>query len=156
MMCRDGDGPLYVKFGRSMRIMQRLTEIKTSCPIPAKWFMTIRAGRQKMAVRLEKALHEHFSSRHSTGEWFKFDVHSAEDKKDFNEGIAWAAKYVLGSAHPYKWDKLSVPALNRYNQGKKQRFLNCKNRNVIAARAKKDRKRRSAWKELSEYGSATT
>lgn len=152
MVCRDGDGPIYVKFGHSGSIMARLGQLRVSCPIPAKWFAYIYVGSKERARGLEKDLHKRFLDRRVTGEWFKFDLDSLEDKKEFNEGSSEAISRSLGRAFKGWWKKISVKALDQYNKEKRAQFLKSKHRKKIERSQRNKTKQIQAWKELGSYG----
>lgn len=150
MLCRDGNGPLYVKFGRSRKIGERLTALRTGSPIPAKWFAIIETpGRMTQAV-VEKALHAEFKDRRTTGEWFRFESDSEEEKRAFNDGCAKVFTIELGQGH--NWQKLSVSALDAYAAGRRRAYFLSKNRKKIDARHRAKLQREKAWKELDSYG----
>lgn len=72
-MARDGDGPMYVKVGRSDNPIKRIGEVQTGCPFPI-----IKAGMVKclsldQTKRIERDIHCRLQNRHTSGEWFKFD-----------------------------------------------------------------------------------
>lgn len=121
MLCQDEGGPLYIKFGRSRRIGKRLTELRTSCPIPAKWFCTVDALNHLKQANLERSLHRHFKPRRITSEWFKFDASDPNDKKAFNNGSRVCFDN-CGLTKVY-WDKVSVPALDAYNKNRSLQYL---------------------------------
>lgn len=72
-MARDGDGPMYVKFGRSDDPVSRVGQVQVGCP-----FRIIKAGMIKclsldQAKTVEKAFHSEFAQWATSGEWFRFD-----------------------------------------------------------------------------------
>jgi len=148
MLCQDGDGPLYVKFGRSRNITKRLSQLRTSCPIPAKFFAVVQVVTESQQGHLERGLHAQFKKRRTTGEWFKFDSNSKDDKRAFNDGCLIQFVACLGSG--YKWEKISIKALNRYN--KERRRIYYKNKKFIDALHFAELNKKSAWKELDSYG----
>lgn len=80
LMARDGDGPMYVKIGRSDNPMARVGALQTGCP-----FRFTKAGMVKclsadQAKRLEAQLHHELSACASSGEWFRFDWSSERDR----------------------------------------------------------------------------
>lgn len=150
LLCQDGDGPGYVKFGRSDRIGQRLSALRTSCPIPARYFAIMDVGCLPVAKRVEKALHIQFKDRRIKGEWFRFDFKNLDDKKEFNYGCG-----LVFAAHikpPFEWTKISVKELDEYNKARQAMFLQSKNSNKAIAREKYRAKQRAAHKELAAYG----
>lgn len=96
MMCQDGFGPLYVKFGRTMNLSQRIIELRVGCPIPLVSLGVLSVKNDAAQDVAEKALHMEFASRNVTGEWFKFDITSDEDRHAFHKGCAKVFAYNLG------------------------------------------------------------
>lgn len=153
MICRQEGEQGYIKFGYSSRIGQRLTALKHSCPVPAKVFAIIEAGKRKPHARLlEKALLRHFAARRSTGEWYRFDITQAEDKREFNEGCHAVFRAILGPQHEW-WTTISVKALDmhaRQQQSMQWERLRLR-RAALKAKQKRETQQRSAWKELDAY-----
>lgn len=125
MLCRDADGPLYVKFGRSSSIGQRLSSLRTACPIPARWFAVIDAKTKGRQGNLERELHRHFSDRKTNGEWYRFDADSVADRRLFNDGsrTCFASCGILGES----WTKISVAALDAHAKEQRRRFMRATN-----------------------------
>ena len=150
MLCQDGDGPLYVKFGRSRKIGDRLSTLRTASPIPAKYFAVVQVPGAKLQGNLEKALHRHFADRRITGEWFKFDSASADDKRAFNDGCALQIAKYIGAGH--YWEKLSVAALDEYAAERKAAFCRAMKNKKFAAKMRAQNASKAAWCELDRYG----
>lgn len=142
MLCRDGDGPGYVKFGRSYRIGQRLTALRTSCPIPAKYFAIMEVPSYPKAKAVEAALHRHFGDRKIKGEWFRFDFESLEDKRAFNDGCRLV--FALHLKSPGSWTKISVAEFDEYERRRRAAFLQSKNARKIMNQSARMAKTRSA------------
>lgn len=112
MLCRDGDGPLYIKIGKSDNIGQRLSSLRSSCPIPAKWFAVVECVNHIRQRELEVGIHRKFKHRKTKGEWFKFDSDSDADKREFNDVCAQCFYDVgMGKAN---WTKISVAVLDAH------------------------------------------
>jgi len=77
--CPDGGNKVYVKFGRSINVAQRLRELKTGCPLQPMVVYSARIGRLSRASQFEKMLHGMFGEKHETGEWFKFRTWDLEE-----------------------------------------------------------------------------
>lgn len=120
VLCQDGEGPLYVKFGYSGDIYRRLREINQGSPIPARYFAIIEVSNRNDALDLEKGLHKVFDGRKSRGEWFRFDSKAEEDKAEFNEGCRWCFSQYRTVADQRSWTKVSVKALDKYFENKKK------------------------------------
>lgn len=151
MLCQDGDGPGYVKFGRTGRIGDRLCQLRTNCPIPARFFAIMQVLDYEISVRTEKRLHDQFADRRTTGEWYRFDFCSVDDKRAFNDGCREAFKHTMQDVKG--WTKISVAQLDAYHAERRKRFLQSKKRYKarVAAEIKAERARRMAWRELAEY-----
>lgn len=86
-MARDGDGPMYVKFGRSDDPVRRVTNVQVGCP-----FRIVKAGMVKclsieQAKKVESALHVEFSQWSTSGEWFRFDWTLQEVREEVNARV---------------------------------------------------------------------
>ncbi|WP_435102377.1 GIY-YIG nuclease family protein [Arhodomonas sp. AD133] len=151
MLCQDGDGPGYVKFGYSGRIGDRLSALRSSCPIPARFFAISCVGNTKRtALEVESALHSRFSDRRSSGEWFRFDFSSPEDKRDFNEGSLGAFVSVLGGDYEW-WVKLSVKALDEYERRRRAALLKGGSKKRLDKKRRQQQAERRAQRELDEW-----
>jgi hypothetical protein len=122
MLCRDEDGPLYVKFGRTDHLGQRLSQLRSNCPIPAKWFGVVELRNHILQGMVERSLHRHFKERQTKGEWFKFDADLPEDKEAFNQGCRKC--FADCNIPDHWWSKISVPALDRYARQRQREYLN--------------------------------
>lgn len=121
---QDGNGPGYIKFGRSKNPSSRLTQIRTACPIPAKRFATVEIGPSEgVAQKVERAILDRFSDRKikKRGEWFRFDFSDPNDKREFNSGTKSALERILGSRHGW-WEHISVPDLDQVETGRRAAF----------------------------------
>lgn len=150
MLCQDGDGPGYVKFGRSRRIGDRLRQLRQACPIPARYFAVAEMPGERLMGEVERGLHQQFKDRRVTGEWFRFDFSSKEDKQAFNEGCKFVFSTILKD--PVWWTKISVKALDEHYQEQRKKFLKSKHQKQIKQKHEYQRRVRKAHKELSQYG----
>lgn len=103
-MARDGDGPMYVKIGRSDNPIKRVGEVRTGCPLPI-----IKAGMVKcldwnQAKRIEREFHRHLADRGSSGEWFRFDWHSSVDR----EHLQTVMGVVLAEVPEWKLEQIDL------------------------------------------------
>lgn len=126
MFCQDGDGPGYIKFGRSRQIGRRFGALRTACPIPVRMFAFVSIGiEEKRARKVENALHRAFKSRRTMGEWFRFDYTSAADKREFND----RTRVVLaGYGIDEWWTSVSAKALDAEAKRKQAARLEIKRR----------------------------
>lgn len=152
LICKDTakDSIGYIKIGYTSNIGERLSSIKMSCPIPARYYAVVDVRGKQIAERLEKALHDIFSNRRAGGEWFRFDMSCGKSKQEFNRGCQMVFREVLGPKHAW-WTTISVQALDAYNAERRKAILHSKHRKRII----KDFKRKTAiyraWKEMSVY-----
>ena len=150
LLCQDNDGPGYVKLGMSGNVTQRLTSLRSSCPIPAKYIATVKIGHNReKCLKVEGYLHREFAERKikMRGEWFRFNFSDPDDKKEFNRGCKRVLRHFFGVAHPW-WDIISVGALDEYNEQRRNEFLHSKHRKKIEAKARYKTQQRAAWREL--------
>ncbi len=81
LMARDGDGPMYVKVGRSDNPIKRISNVQVGCP-----FRIVKAGMVKcltieQASSIERELHLLLQDHWSSGEWFRFDWKDTEQRQ---------------------------------------------------------------------------
>lgn len=147
LFCKDDNGPGYVKFGRTKNVGQRLTTLRTTCPIPARMYAIVEIGPSlKLARRVEKALLDRFSDRRisSKREWVRFDFGCEQSKRDFNSGCREVFLSTLGPNHEW-WQKVSIKALDEAEKARRLRFLKSREGKKIRRRQKSQQR----FKELS-------
>lgn len=149
LICQDEDGPLYIKFGRTCRLHRRLSEIRLSSPVPARYFAYVQVKGKHSQSGLERALHKRFAARRVTGEWFRFDVKSDADKRDFNDGSAEVFSDILGPGK--SWNKVSTTALDGLARDKQVAYYHATEKNVPGG-VRAVKAHQNAWRELSQYG----
>lgn len=151
VFCQDESGPGYIKIGMSGNVTQRLTSLRTACPIPAKYIGTARTGfdREK-CLKVERDLHRQFADKRvkMRGEWFRFDFADPKDKSIFAQGCQKVFRHHFGPAHPW-WEFISVEALDKYNEDRRKAFMHSKHRRKIEAKARYKAKQKAAWRELA-------
>jgi hypothetical protein len=123
MFCQDKARQGYVKFGKTRRVNVRFSQLRTGCPIPVKMFAVIEIMDESRMSRVEKALHDHFKDRRVRGEWFEFDFECLESKRAFNEGCRLVFDRELRLNDDKQWTKISVEALDKYQQEKADAFI---------------------------------
>lgn len=86
LVCKDADGPRYMKIGHTINPGSRLSQLLTGCPIPPKSFAVCPVGfiHSGCAAKVEKSLHKAFKHRLVRGEWFLIDTESQEDRELFH------------------------------------------------------------------------
>lgn len=149
LICQDDEGPLYIKFGRTRNLQQRLTALRVTSPIPARYFAYVEARGKYSQGNIEKALHSRFAPRRTSGEWFKFDAKSVEDKRDFNDGSIEVFASFLGQNAT--WNKISTKALDELIRRKQLAYYHTTEKRVRGGVAAV-KARQGAWKELASYG----
>lgn len=135
LLCQDGDGPGYVKFGKSSSLMARVSSIQASCPIPIHYMGFIHVQSKKQQDYLEQALLMAFADRQITGEWFRFDFSSKEDKEEFNETCRALLGLHVGKGE--YWKKLDVVEW-RYQS--RERMKQKREKSIKRLELRKDRK----------------
>lgn len=149
VLCQDKGGPLYVKFGHSRRIWNRMLEVRSASPIPAKWFGYVRSRGEEKARKLEKRLHANFAHRKTRGEWFRFDAKCPKDKKEFNDGCREAIFHTLGDPDKIWWEKARVADVDSVSKWRAKAMQDPEK--IVCFAAPPDKgglSRRRAWKEL--------
>ena len=153
LLCKDADGPGYIKFGRSGNITSRLSSVKVGCPIPVKYIATAKMLNYEVSKKVEREFPRLFKSRRGTGEWSRFDFANNEDKKEFNDGSRTIfTKYTGPTTNDLWWEIVSVRVLDAIAKEKRDGFLRSKYRRKIEFKAYMANKRAMAHKELAEYG----
>lgn len=148
LLCQDGDGPLYIKFGLSRSITKRMMQLRQGCPVPARYFAIYYVGSEKeYAEQVEAALRSRFANRKIRGEWFRFDAESKEDKRDFNDGCLEA--FLACGYYGLQWEKIPVQAVVEYCQRQKNAFLARMKKHNLTKFNAYQKKKRMARKELS-------
>lgn len=147
LLCQDGTGPLYIKFGLSKRITKRMLELRNGCPVPARYFAIYHVGSEKhYAEDIEQSLHEKFSERRLSGEWFKFDSQSIADKREFNDGC-WEV-FTLAGYRNFSWTRISVESIVKYQKSRQKAFMAQRKGLKLKRWNEYQEKRRKTWKEL--------
>lgn len=146
VLCRDGTGPLYVKFGHTIRLHERLRAVAQGSPIPAKWFAFIQVPGLFRQRALERDLHKHFSDRKVKGEWFRFDADCPEDRRAFNDGCAIQIAVRVGPGR--FWEKVSVAKLDEWAKERQMAYLRAVNGKGKGRKARE----KAARRELAKYG----
>lgn len=108
LVCKDDDGPRYVKIGHSANPGLRLSQLLVGCPITPRSFAICPVGyhHSNMVAKVESALHRAFKDRKARGEWFLIDTTSAEDRNLFHLTFNTACRDL--KAERGVWSKISV------------------------------------------------
>ncbi len=137
----------YVKFGITKNIGSRLSGIRVGCPIPVRYITVVEAGCKTRALIVEKELHKRFENRKITGEWFRFDFSSDEDKRDFNDGSKSVFSMYLWEDS--WWTKINMSALAKYEKQRRSELLHSGLYRKLQRQLAEEQKIKKAWKELS-------
>lgn len=136
LLCRDGDGPLYVKFGRTTRPTVRLSELRHGSPIPARIYAFLHVPTEVTQKRVERALHKQFADRKTKGEWFRFCP--KQDKRAFNDGCLQVFQDL--KLQGTMWQKVNIEALDQVERQRKAVFLQSKQGRRVAAMQRAQRR----------------
>lgn len=120
LLCGDNSAG-YIKIGISGEVKKRVQSIRTGIPIPMRFVCTILVDAVA-ASDIEKALHERFSDRRTSGEWFKFDFTADADKKEFNEGCREVFSSYSSSIKSDGWEKSTVTQFLRNPPKEREKF----------------------------------
>lgn len=120
LFCRDMDGPIYVKVGRSGDPLKRYSSLKTACPIPPVTLAICEVRSTHFSKLVERDLHSALRKWRKRGEWF---ILRNDEKEEFKS--AWQpvmARYREGDIWPMRWAGISCKALEKYQAQKKRVF----------------------------------
>lgn len=149
LFCEDEGGVGYVKIGRSSNIGKRLSALRMACPVPAKYLALLEVEDKYQSERIEKALHLQFEARRSTGEWFRFDFSSAEDKHAFNLGCRLVFGLLLGPLDQKWWEKIDLEAYDRDAAAHVAMLMKSGKLGLATKNARQRYEQQKAWKELA-------
>jgi len=120
LMARDGDGPMYIKIGRSDNPFARVGALQTGCPIRFTKGGMVKCLSSDQAKRLEAQLHRELAAYSSSGEWFRFDWSNDHDRH-----VVLAAMNVVFAAVPgWKFEDIDLDramAIDRHLARDRQR-----------------------------------
>lgn len=125
-MARDGDGPMYVKVGKSNDPITRLGDLQTGCPFPIVKAGMVKCLTEKQSFRFEKRLHVELAKYNSQGEWFKFDWSKPEQKCL----VADAIEVVLAELKDWLFEEIDIEkaaSMMRAIMAERQRKYRAKN-----------------------------
>lgn len=115
LLCRDGDGPIYVKIGVSNSPLERFKQLKNNCAVTPRRLLFVAVMSRDIALRLEADLLDSFSQWKTAGEWVKV---SLADKQDFNRLWQEAFKRHARKGRPLSWTQ--IPAENLIKGGNRR------------------------------------
>ena len=103
-MARDGDGPVYLKVGRSDDPVRRVQDVQVGCPFRIIKASMVKCASVDQAKEVELALHRRLSDRNSSGEWFRFDWNNPADKEE----LADAAERCFAVIREWKFEEIDL------------------------------------------------
>lgn len=98
-------GVKFVKVGHTHELVARLAGIQTGCPVQIGQVAYCRFPSIEPAREAERLIHLAMRNHRSQGEWFRFDLGSAEDKRVWGGAIPAVLNYVAGKG---SWDLRSI------------------------------------------------
>lgn len=107
VLCMEGE-TIFIKVGLTDIPLNRLSQIKTACPMRVRVFCTMQTHSRKQARIIEGAFLTALGRWRSNGEWFTLTM---ADKVAFNEACTVVLRNYSTASWPLKWVKLSVPKL---------------------------------------------
>lgn len=133
LVCKDGDGPRYMKIGHSCNPGVRLSQLLVGCPIPPKSFAVCPVGYHHAgkASKVESALHKAFKDRQIRGEWYQIDTTSAEDRELFH--LTFNTACLKEKAERGVWSKVSIPNFIASQQARKAYWAQQSKKRIRAA-----------------------
>jgi hypothetical protein len=124
LLCRDDDGPVYVKIGMTEHPDQRLSALRTGCPVTPHQFCTIRRSSRARAYRTEAGLHSALNRWKSSGEWYRVPV---SEKDEFNAVLREALASHSQRGYSNTWERVPVQPLIRLAKKRCAAYLKKRN-----------------------------
>lgn len=105
LMCREADGPIYIKIGLSGNPTARIRNLCNQCAVPPQRLAVVELHSRHAASKVERALHDSMDKWRVHGEWFKFDL---KDKSRFN--ACWREVFDKYSRPEWqlKWEQIPL------------------------------------------------
>lgn len=119
-MARDGDGPVYVKVGRSDNPVVRLGHVQVGCPFKIFRAAMVKCLSVDQAKRIEAEMHSSLAAFASSGEWFRFDWSAEEERRR----LASTMEVVFASIPGWQLEEIDVhraAAIQRQMVNERQR-----------------------------------
>jgi len=105
LLCRDGDGPIYIKVGITGAPKKRLLALRAGCPVEPRYFYSAQTRSRDWARKVERDQHTAFARWRTQGEWFSLKM---EDKQEFNALLRSVAERHSDVGCKIEFDKLVV------------------------------------------------
>jgi len=120
LICRDGDGPLYVKIGMSQNPVKRFGEIRNGNPVTPLTLAWVDLCSKDKASSVESQMQIAATAWHHTLEWFKVDA------DDFDDFKAVCKDVLIRNGHPGRpkltWTHVDAKSLILDGQQRKAKF----------------------------------
>lgn len=114
LLCRDGNGPVYVKVGVTDHPDQRLESLRRGCPVTPLQFHSMSIPNRRRALFIERRLHRALREWRQHGEWF---IVPMDHKPRFNDAIKSALANLPSKwRQPLQWSRIAVQPLVRLAQ----------------------------------------
>jgi hypothetical protein len=94
----------FVKVGISRTPFERLYQIHCGSPSPVRAAQWVYVGSLNKGREIEKRVRKEWNSRHTRGEWYRFDYSQESEKRDFHDTLS-AVYEVVTNIAPV-WEKL--------------------------------------------------
>jgi hypothetical protein len=99
----------FVKVGISRTPYHRIYQIHCGSPSPVRAAQWVWVGSLNFGRRIEQKVRKEWRSRHTRGEWYRFDYSDPADKRDFHDTLGAVVQAVTGKAP--EWNKLNSQAM---------------------------------------------
>ena len=112
IFCMENDASAYVKIGISSIVYDRIIALRTGLIFPVGVVLHCAIGDRGLTQHIETKIHQAFCERKTRGEWFKFDLSSPSDKKEFHT----VTKQIVNTLSPrgLSWKKITPDQINAY------------------------------------------
>ncbi len=117
LLCRDGDGPVYVKVGMTGHPDNRLHTLRLGCPVTPHQFCTIKRSSREKAFKTETGLHTALKRWKSSGEWYRVPM---DEKDEFNAALRDALHAHRQRGYSNTWERVAVQPLIKRAEGRKK------------------------------------
>ena len=118
LLCRDDDGPIYVKTGISDSPLRRFSQLSNVCAVTPRRFMFVGVRSRVAAKKLERDLLDAFSKWKTKGEWAKL---TTADKATFNK--CWQDVFAAHAEKHWPLSWTQIPACNLIEATRRRRYL---------------------------------
>jgi hypothetical protein len=107
LICQVGP-EIRIKIGQSASPLARLASIRTGCAVIPDTIAIAELHSKRIALQLERRLHEIMDEWRTHGEWFSF---AEADRAEFNARLRPIVASYSTASRPIRWRKYSVDKL---------------------------------------------